>query len=203
MGQNTLSDAEKGRLPTPAEEEGIEALVGGAMSAFMGTPVVADPNLIVTTIDIAAGAATLAAQPDCPRNLTFVLTDANDSVTATVVILGVDAVGRVVREDIQITLGVNKAWTGTKIFATVTSITVSALSGEAGGDAWVVGIGNVIGTPIDLGVASEVVHAFVDGARVTPDAVAVGESTSGIDANGATYDGAKIMYALLKPTKNT
>lgn len=188
--ENTLSDSEKARL---------DRLFQGAAPIFMGWPIALDDNRIVTTIDIAAGAQAIAAQPDVPRNLNYILTDANDSVTATITFLGQDAQGRPIEEVAQITLGVGKTWTGTKIFAKVLSIVVTALTGEAGGDAIIIGVGNVIGLPSDINAAAEVIHTYVGPVLVTPDAIATGESTSGIDANSATYDGAKVMWALVQP----
>lgn len=187
--QNTLSDDQLARL---------NRLLVGVTNVFLGQPVVIDDNLIVTTHDIAAGGMAIAAQPDVPRNLTFVLTDADDSVTATITIDGKDIQGRPVQEVAQITLGTGKAWTGTKIFAQVDSIIVSTLSGEAAGDAIIVGIGNVIGLPNDINDEQEVLRIYVGAGEVTADAIATGESTSGIDANGATYDGSKIMYATVQ-----
>jgi hypothetical protein len=203
MVQHTVSSEEKGRIPTPAEEEAVEVLTAGCIPAFMGQPILADDNRIVTAEDWADGALTIAAQPDTPRNLTAVLTDADTSITAGIItFVGEDAQGRAISEVMDMSEGLS--WTGEKVFAKVTSATISGTAGtpEAGVDTVIVGVGNVIGTPIDLGVATEVVHVYVAGARTTPDAVALGESTSGIDCNGATYDGSKIMWALLRPAKN-
>ncbi len=198
--ENTVSDAELARIPLPGEKVLIEKITAGAFNVFMGAPLLADVDRIVTTHDIIAAGMTIAAQPlNGPCNLTHTLTDANDSVTATILYTGEDPQGRVITELVQITLGVNKVWIGTKIFASVTSIWVSALSGEAGGDAITVGVGDVIGLPFDIDDADAVQAVYVDGARVTPDAIATGESTSGIDCNGATYDGAKLMWAIVKP----
>jgi hypothetical protein len=177
----------------------LSKLDAGAFSVFMGAPVLADVDRIVTSIDIAAGAQVIAAQPATPCNLTLTLTDADDSVTATIVIVGLDPMGRAVTETAQITLGTGKVWVGTKIFVSVTSITVSALSGEVGGDALTAGVGSVIGLPFDIDDADAVQAVYVDNTKVTPAAIATGESTSGINASGATYDGAKLMWAIVKP----
>ena len=201
--EQTLSDAEKGRLPDPSEAETVEVLTYGSISCFMGQPILADVDRIVTAVDWADGGLTIAAQPDTPRNLTGTLTDADESITAGLcTFTGMDPQGRTISEVWDMTEGLT--FTGTKIFASVATAVISGTAGtpEAGVDTLVVGVGNLIGTPVDLGVASEVVAAYVGNAKVTPDAVAVGESTSGIDANGATYDGSKIMWALIKPAKN-
>lgn len=189
MGENTLSDTLLARL---------NRLLTGVTNVFMGQPVLIDDNLIVTTHNIAAGDMTVAAQPDVPRNLTFLLTDGDDSVTATITMKGLDLQGRPVEEVAQITTGTGKAWTGTKIFGQVDQIAVTDLSGEAPGDAIIVGVGNVIGLPNDINDEEEVLHVYVGAGEVTADAIATGEGTSGIDANSATYDGAKIMYATVQ-----
>jgi len=203
MGQNTISDAEKGRLPTPAEAENIEILTAGCIPAYMGAPIDADDDRIVTSEDWDDGSLTIAAQPDVPRNLTVTLTDANASITAGIcTITGKDAQGRPITEVMDMEDGL--AWVGEKIFAEVTSAVISGTAGTpaTGTDVVKVGVGDLIGTCIDLGVESEVVHAYLGAVKVTPDAIATGESTSGIDVNGGTYDGSKVMWALLRPAKN-
>lgn len=186
---------------TPDQVDQLAQLKGNVSSVFMGAPALADPNLIVTTIDWADGVQVIAAQPEVPRNLTATLTDANNSLTGKMTIRGVDPQGRAVEETMSPDgAGGGKTLVGTKIFARVDSIYMTDTAGAAGGDAIVVGTGEVIGLPMDITVAAEVKHAYVDGARVTPDAVAVGESTSGINATSATYDGAKLMYAFVQTT---
>lgn len=200
--EHTLSDAEKGRLPTPSEEETLDILTAGCIPAYMGAPIAVDDDRIVVSADWADGALTVAAQPDVPRNLTAVLTDANASITAGLLTLtGLDAQGRVVSEVMDITAGLS--WVGTKIFAKVTSAVISGTAGTpaAGTDVVKVGVGNVIGTCVDLVKATEVVHCYL-GTLVTPTAIAVGESKSGINASGSTYNGTKVLWALLRPAKN-
>ncbi len=204
MVEHTVNTNEKGRIPTATEAEGIEVATAGAQNVFLGWPILADPDRLVTTIVWGDGTLTIAAQNDVPRNLTATLTDANDSVTAGILTaVGVDPLGRAISE-VLIDLTVAKTGTGTKIFATVTSLIITATAGTpAGGtDMLVVGCGNVIGTPFDLGVTAEVIHAYVGPVKVTPDAIAVGASLSGVDCNGGTYDGAKVMWAIINTTKN-
>lgn len=161
---------------------------------YMGQPVVADVDRIVTAIQIADGAQSIAAQPDTPRNLTAVLTDADDSVTADVVITGLDPCGRVVTDTMSPDgAGGGKTLTTTNIYSTVTSVVVSNTAGSAAGDNLEVGIGDVIGLPTDIQAAAAVLETRLGAVPVTPDAVAVGTSSSGVDANGATYDGSKVM----------
>lgn len=190
MGENTINDAMLARLLR---------LVSGVQNVFLGQPVVADPNLIVTVVDWADGALTVAAQPDVPRNLTCTLTDADASITAGLLTFkGLDPQGRPVEDVMDMTAGL--AWVGTKIFAQVDSAVISGTAGipAPGVDTLVAGIGDVIGLPNDINDAEEVLHSFLGAAEVTPDAIATGEGTSGINVTSATYDGSKIMYAAVQ-----
>lgn len=180
-----------------AESDDVKENLQLIRRVYLGQPVVADDDRIVTAVQIADGAQTVAAQPDTPRNITMQLTDANDSVTADVVATGVDPCGRTVTETMSPDgAGGGKTLTGTKIFASVTSVVVSNTAGSAVGDDLIVGVGDVIGLPTDIQSADAVIHTFLGAVPVTPDAVAVGESTSGVDANGATYDGSKVMEVI-------
>jgi hypothetical protein len=38
------------------------------------------------------------------------------------------------------------------------------------------------------------------GARIATPTVAIGVSTSGIDASGGTYNGSKVLHAIIQPT---
>lgn len=203
MGEHTLSTDEKTRLPTPAEEEAIEALTRGCIPAFMGAPIDADDDRIVVSEDWDDGGLTIAAQPDVPRNLTVDVTDADTSITGGILtISGKDPQGRSISEVMDISEGLS--WVGEKVFAQVDSAVISGTTGTPapGTDVVIVGVGDLIGTCVDLEVESEVVHVYLGAAKVTPDAIATGQSTSGIDVNGATYDGSKVMWALLRPAKN-
>jgi len=204
MAEHTLSTDEKGRVPDPSEAETLDVFTGGSMACYMGQPIAVDDDRIVTSVDWADGALVVAAQPDVPRNLTAVLTDADASITAGLLtITGTDPQGRVITDVMDMSAGLS--WTGTKIFASVTSAVISGTAGTpaAGTDVVKVGVGNVIGTPFDLGVEAEVLHVYLAAVRIAAiDAIATGESLSGIDINSATYDGSKIMWALLRPSKN-
>lgn len=204
--ERTLSDTQYARLPTPAEKETLQALTVGCISCFMGAPLLADVDRIVTAVDWGDGALTIAAQPATPCNITAVLTDANDSVTAGILtITGVDPMGRTVVETLDLTDG--KTLTGTKIFASVTSAVISGTAGTvaAGTDQVTVGVGNVIGLPMDLTSDDEVMAVWFDNTFVpiaSLDAIATGESTSGINYSSGTYDGTKLMWCMVRPSKN-
>lgn len=190
MGENTLNDTQLAR---------VNRVISGVSNVFLGQPIDADNDRIVVSVQIADGDQILAAQPDVPRNITATLTDADNSVSAEVVIRGKDPHGRPVEETMSPDgAGGGKTLTGTKIFAQVDQVEVSDTAGSAVGDNLVVGVGDLIGLPNDINDEQEVLAAYLGGAKVTPDAIATGESTSGIDVNSATMDGSKVMWAAIQ-----
>lgn len=190
MGEQTLSDAQVARL---------DRVIQGVSQLFLGQPIDADNDRIVTAVQIADGAQIIAAQPDVPRNVTATLTDADDSVSGLLTIYGKDPQGRPVVETMAPDgAGGGKTLTGTKIFAQVDAAICSSISGSAVGDNLIIGVGDLIGLPNDINEEEEVLHVYLGGAKITADAIAIGESTSGIDANGSTYDGSKLMFAIVQ-----
>lgn len=168
--------------------------------AHLGAPIVATTNRIVAAVDYANATHTIAAQPDTPRNLTGTLTDANNSVTAGVTtITGKDPEGNTIVEAptfAQLRAG----WTGTKVFAQVTSVvTTGAVGGAPGVDTFVIGVGNVIGLPSSIEAAAQVRHVFLAGTRVAAPVIAVGKNKSGVDVSASTYDGAKALRVYYTP----
>ena len=200
----TVNEDQLARLPTPQESIEVAKMYEARVNVLLGMPVVLDDNRIVTVVDWADSTLTIAAQPDVPRNLTVALTDANDSVTGLLTITGKDYKGRVIGESMQpLGDGNGKTLLGTKIFAEVTSCVITGTAGALGGtDQLIIGVGDVIGVPYDLLHANAVAFCWLGATKVTPDAVAIGESTSGIDANGGTYDGAKWLIAILQPARS-
>jgi hypothetical protein len=174
----------------------------GAHSMILGAPILADVDRIVTSVDWGDGALTIAAQPDVPRNITVTLTDANASITAgTCTVVGTDCLGRAVTEVMDITDGLS--FTGTKIFASVTSATIADTAGTpaTGVDVVTVGVGNVIGLPFDITASGDVKHSYLGGTRLSAT-VATGVSTSGVNASAGTYDGSKLLHVIAKPANN-
>jgi hypothetical protein len=197
MGESTVRDD---LVPTVAEKAYAQGAAAGVELVSLGAPILADVDRIVAALDpVADGALTIAAQPDVPRNVTVTVTDANDSVTCTCTIRGKDLAGRIIEEVAQTTLGTGKVFAGTKMFAKVDSAVVSGTSGAAAGDTISVGVGDVIALPKPIVNAAAIKHAFFGGAPVTPDAIATGESTSGVDTSGGTYDGSKELRVAYYP----
>ena len=182
------------------EDLSVRPFSGYVQSAFLGLPVVADNDRIVTSADWADGALTIAAQPDVPRNLTVTVTDDNDSITGgTLTITGLDARGEAVSEVLNIANG--KTLTGTKIFGSVTSAVIAGTTGTAasGTDVLIIGVGNVIGLPADIGVTAAVKHVYLGGTRVASPTIATGNQTSGVNVSAATYNGSKALHVYFAP----
>jgi hypothetical protein len=172
---------------------------GGSVSpCFLGQPVLADVDRIVDDQAFADGSLTIAAQLDCPRNITIALTDADNSCTGTILVTGKDNQGRAVTETISPDgLGGGKTLTGTKIFASVTSVVVSLAAGAGGGDLVNVGVGNKIGLPLDIAASSKVLDVYLGGTRIAAPTIVTGTSISTVDVSAGTYDGAKAMIVWL------
>lgn len=203
MPESTLSDVEKARLPTPAEAAEVAKLYEQRVDAFMGWPILADVDRSYASTQWADGTLAIAAQPDVPRNLTATLTDADNSVTGLLTITGLDYKGRVIVETLQpLGDGNGLVLTGTKIFAQITSQVITATAGSAGADVLVIGVGDVIGVPHDLLHTGAVAFTWLGPTQYTPDAIATGAGTSGINVTSGTYDGAKVMHAIIQPARN-
>ncbi|MFA4944456.1 MAG: hypothetical protein WC789_07120 [Lentisphaeria bacterium] len=202
--ERTLGPTELARIPSADEKLVLARQQVGSIFCFMGAPLLEDADLISVAADWADGARVIAAQPDVPRNLTALLVDANASIlTGTLTITGVDAQGRPVVEVMTVAAGVGLAFTGTKIFARVDTAVITDTTGvvNAGADQLVIGVGSVIGLPVDIERAAEVMFAYLGGTLTTPDAVATGVSTSGVNLTSGTYDGTKLMSAIIQPSR--
>ena len=106
-------------------------------------PLPATASYLVTTRVIADGSQPIASQPDVPRNATITVTDADVSITAgTVTINGVDQLGAVQAEALD--LAVALTFTGTVLWASITSVVVAGLVGNGATDTLAVGIGSSI-----------------------------------------------------------
>lgn len=161
-------------------------------------PVVANVNAgactIVTDVSIStltAGVLTIAAQPDYPRTLRAILTDANGSITgATVTIVGMDQNG----EGITDVLTFTGAGTveGTKAFSKVTSATWALTSGTvtATDDKIAVGVSGKLGLTSAPGAKIiRLIKATFDGG----DEAGTLSATYGLYTPAGTMNGAKAV----------
>jgi len=185
---------------TAAQKAILAALQAGGNSFFvqLGAPVVADTDRIVAEVEWDDGTLTIAAQPDVPRNVTATLVDADNSTSGLLTITGTDIAGRVISETMAPNgAGGGKTLTGTKVFKTITSVVISGTAGSGVEDLLVVGVGNVIGVPVDLANVAEVVSTRLGGTLVVPTK-ATGTSTSGVNASASTYNGSKVLDVIIQ-----
>ena len=166
----------------------------------LGTPLVADPDKVVVSVDMKVGAYTIAAQPDVPRNITVTSTAVGTADTmGTITVVGTDADGQPLTEVVAPISGQLVA--GAKAFKTVASVTgagwvIDAVEGTK--DTIIVGIGTALGMPIVLGAATEVRLGFVGVAPLVP-VVAAGGTLAGstVDLSAGTYNGTKRVLVTL------
>jgi len=102
--------------------------------------VVAVESLANTVLD--GDLATVDGQPDVPRPLRYLLTDADDSITSlTIVVTGTDENDLAVEEVFSYVKGDDKLWMGKKYFKAVYSVEFREIAGNAAPDQFELGIG--------------------------------------------------------------
>ncbi len=188
-------------VPTAAEKAMNEANALGAENAYLGTPLLADIDILVAVLDpIADGALSIIAQPDVPRNITVDIIDANSSASNVCTVTGKDMMGNVIEEVFTNAAGGTALDTGVKIFASLTTAVVTGEAGAAGGDSISIGIGDLIGLGKPIANESAVKYAALNNVPLTPDAIQTGDvSLAAVSLTGGTYDGSKPMRVLFQP----
>src|SRR3990167_6605589 len=95
------------------------------VAAHLGSPTASSLNKIVTVANLVNGVQTIAAQPDCPRNLTVTIVDTTPGITVgTVTIDGTGTDGTLISEIFNCAAGAG-TYTGTKIFGNVSAVTTA------------------------------------------------------------------------------
>jgi hypothetical protein len=176
-------------------------LVGGDQNSYplsdllyIGTPVLADEDRIVTTTNMKVGAYTIAAQPDVPRNITLKRTVVSTTDTpGTVVLVGTNINDEAITETLTVGAHATEV-VGTKAFKSLVSVTgVGWVIGAPGeNDTIIVGVGTRLGLPYATRAAAQVKIGIVGTAIIAPTVVhhaKVEEST--VDLSAGTYDGSK------------
>lgn len=149
----------------------IQTEVPGTFSQFhavvefpLGSPVVDDVDRIVTSANMKVGAYAIAAQPDVPRNITVTQTAVGaEDTNGTVVIVGTDIAGNAITETLIPNAGATVA--GAKAFKTVTSVTGAGWAIGEGNDTITVGVGSLIGLPMQLTADALVFAGVLNGTR--------------------------------------
>lgn len=141
---------------------------------------------LVTDVAVTAVALTIAAQPAIPCKLNIIKTDADNSYAATVTIVGVGTGGEAIAGEVVALLAPDGSHTyvTANAYAKITSITVSALSGNTGADHIAVGQASALGLPIPTIAASVVVYK--ETVSATPASVPVNEAVGTVDTTART-----------------
>lgn len=91
---------------------------------------------------VAGGLCTIDGQPDVPRPLRYILTDANDSIQGmTIIVEGIDKDDQALQEVSYYIKGDDKEWTGKKYFKAVYSVEFDQITGNAADDVLNIGTG--------------------------------------------------------------
>ena len=162
----------------------------------LGSPALADDDLIVVSTNMKVGSYTVAAQPEIPRNITVTVTaGATADTVGTVTITGTNYDDEEISEIITPVAG--SAVAGTKAFKTVTTVVgagwaIDAVEGT--NDTIKVGTGNELGLPLMLDSATEIIMGVL-GTTITATNPTVAnpatlEGTT-IDMSAGTYNGTK------------
>lgn len=102
------------------------------------------------------GTATGIVQPKTPRNVKVTITDANSSIlTYSLTIAGKAPDGTTISETFTFADGLTP--TGSKIFASITSVTVNSITGDGSGDVLDLGYGSKLGVPVMYGATGLVI----------------------------------------------
>jgi len=162
----------------------------------LGSPALADDDLIVVSTNMKVGSYTIASQPDIPRNITVTATaGATTDTLGTVTITGTNYDDEEISEVITPVAG--SAVAGTKAFKTVTTVVgagwvIDAVEGT--NDTIKVGIGNELGLPLTLDSATEIMMGIL-GTTITATNPTVSNPASlegtTIDMSSGTYNGTK------------
>jgi len=106
----------------------------------------ASDDALVTAVDVADGAQTLKLTTlDFARNLTMAVVDEDSSISAGILtVVGTDDRGDALTEIFTIPTTGSATVTGTSMFKTITSATVSAIAGEDAGDTIALGFGGTV-----------------------------------------------------------
>ena len=142
-------------------------VVLGAVAAATTTGLITQLSLTA----IADGAqAVVAAQPKTPRNLKLTITDGNVSISAySITAVGKAPNGETISETFTFADGLTPA--GSKIFASLTSVTVNSIVGDGASDTLDVGMGAKLGVPVPLGATGLVITKLIsDGTIEAPSA---------------------------------
>ena len=139
-----------------------------------------------TTVTATPASDEFVAQPPCARNLTVTVaaTTAGDVKAAAIVVTGKNLAGETITESFTPTADTPATLTGTKAFASVTSVAVPAQDGAS--VTVDVGFGQLIGLPYKL-AKKRVILTLNDGVVDTAPTLAI--SASALEGNTVDFNG--------------
>lgn len=163
---------------------------------YLGTPVVADVDRIVTSVNMKVGTYTIAAQPDVPRNITVTHTQEGGvtDTLGTITVVGTNALDQVISE--VITPTESGTAIGAVAFKTVTSITGAGWVIGTGNDTIKIGVGNYLGLPFVIDSTDNFGYGVLGTAIITPANLSRSDNVEGcyMSLSSGTYDGSKKAY---------
>lgn len=139
-----------------------------------------------TTVTVTPASDEFVAQPPCARNLTVTVaaTTAGDVKAAAIVVTGKNLAGETITESFTPTADTPATLTGTKAFASVTSVAVPAQDGAS--VTVDVGFGQLIGLPYKL-AKKRVILTLNDGVVDTAPTLTI--SASALEGNTVDFNG--------------
>ncbi|MCK5644244.1 MAG: hypothetical protein KAJ19_25825, partial [Gammaproteobacteria bacterium] len=134
-------------------EDSLQFAVTGESVQFPAGPVdgqiVAAESLANTVV--AGSLATIDGQPDMPRPLRYIITDADDSIQGlTLIVEGIDRDDQALQEVQFYSTGDDKEWMGKKYFKAVYSVEFDQITGNASPDLINIGTGAYTDIWVDL-----------------------------------------------------
>ena len=174
----------------------IEAITN-AKAGFINHGAVAAPTTsgLITQKDLngVADAATCTVLPapfKTPRNVVLNITVGNTSIlTYSITVAGLAPDGTVISETFTQVQGLTPA--GSKIFASLTSVTINSITGDGAGDTLDVGMGAKLGLPLPYGSTGLVIQKLaVDGVI---EAASATDQTNNSFTPTTAANGAKIF----------
>lgn len=168
----------------------------------LGAPGLADVDAVhaaITDTGVAQTVTTGITDPDIPRNITATAGGtATDIKAIQVTVTGTNEDDEVISETLPaFTVDTAGTVTGSKVFKTVTSISLPAHDGT--GATTSVGYGNTLGVGRKLGDADQVVLAVLGTSIVAPTVTVDAEAVEGnsVDISSGTYNGSKEAVVFL------
>ncbi len=128
-------------LPAVSYSTTVQVPVAYGFDLDTPTETADDDQVVALTNLLASATYTIAAQPDVPRNITITCVDTGASITVgTVTVTGTDVNGSTITEVLDLSAALTL--TGTKVFASVTSVVSAGVATLGGGGDETIKVGS-------------------------------------------------------------